>query len=43
MIMDVLLVNVDIIWNIIEHVRNINKVVYDIKGVNVLIVWRTIG
>lgn len=41
--MDVLLVNVDIIWNMIEAVRNINKVVYDIKGGNVLIVWDIIG
>jgi len=43
MIMDVLLVNVDIIWNMIEVVRNMNKAVYDIKGVNVLIVWGIIG
>lgn len=41
--MDVLLVNVDIIWNMIEVVRNINKAVYDIKGVNVSIVWTIIG
>ena len=41
--MDVLLVNVDIICNMIEPVRNINKAVYDIKGVNVSIVWTIIG